>query len=844
MINDFLRENVMNKNQKPSIQVQRRRPGSGTPSGQRERADAPSRERESGSSGGTPSSSSGGLSGGASGGLPGGLPSLGGLGSLFSKSPLLLVGLIVVGICCLGLFLLSGGGKILSGLQNMDTGGVSSSDNTGNETQPNQPVVVYEVTRTPRPTITPAPAGSAKSWLVMLYEDADDKILEQDIFVDLNEAEKVGSGPNLNIVAQIDRYQAGFSGDGNWTGTRRYFVRQDDNLNTISSDLVQDLGEVNMASGDTLVDFITWAVANYPAEKYVLILSDHGMGWPGGWSDSTAGGSSGKAPLQSAIGDNLFLNELDQALEQARAQSGIDKFELIGMDACLMGHIEVMSALAPHARYAVLSQETEPSLGWAYAGFLSELSSNTSINGGQLGKLIVDSYIVDDQRILDEEARRDLASSGSPLGSLFGPVSVPSAAQLTRQFEQSITLTDVDLQALPELIDALNNLAVSLQDADQRYVAQARSYAQSFTSIFGSDVPPAYIDLGSFIDLVAKNSGKRSIAEAVDQLKTAMGNVIIAEKHGNRVSGATGISIYFPNSQLYQSPMAGPQSYTVLADRFAAETLWDDFLAFHYTGKTFNAKTGTVAIPAAGTTSRSPATGGIQVSAISASATEVSIGETVHLSVDIDGKNIGYIKLLVGYMDTNANSIYLADSDYLSSPETRESGGIYYPVWAEGGFNMTFDWEPIVYAINDGSARYPALFTPETYGVSSEEAVYTVEGTYTFADSGEQRKARLYFVNGTMQQVFGFTEGDAAGAPSEIIPQPGDTFTILDKWLDLDTSGNVVQSVRQEGETLTFGSTMFTWEVMDAAAGQYVVGFIVEDLDGNSQVVFQPITVR
>ena len=30
---------------------------------------------------------------------------------------------------------------------------------------------------------------------------------------------------------------------------------------------------------------------------------------------------------------------------------------------------------------------------------------------------------------------------------------------------------------------------VSMQDADQRYVAQARSYAQSFTSIFGKDVP-------------------------------------------------------------------------------------------------------------------------------------------------------------------------------------------------------------------------------------------------------------------------------------------------------------------------------------------------------------------
>jgi len=834
----------MNKSQKPSVQVQRRRPGSGKPSGQRERADAPARERDSGSSGGTSSSSSGetsssssgGLSGGTSGGLSGGIPSLGGLGSLFSKSPLLLVGIIVIGICCIGLFLLAGGGKILSGLPSLDTSG----GNTDYQTAPTEPVVAAGPTATRRPTITPAPAGEAKSWLVMLYQDADDKVLEQDIFVDLNEAERVGSGSNLNIVAQIDRYRAGYSGDGNWTGTRRYFVRQDDDLNAINSDLVDDLGEVNMASGDTLVDFITWAVANYPAEKYVLILSDHGMGWPGGWSDDTASGSgSGKAPLQSAIGDNLFLNELDQALEQARKQSGIDQFELIGMDACLMGHIEVMSALAPHARYAVLSQETEPSLGWAYAAFLGELSNNTSINGGQLGKLIVDSYIVDDQRIVDEAARRDLASGSSPLGSLFGDVSVPSAAQLTRQFEQNITLTTADLQSLPELIAALNNLSVSLQDADPRYVAQARSYAQSFTSIFGSDVPPAYIDLGSFVDLVAKNSGKRSIAEAVDQLKTAMGNVVIAEKHGPRVSGATGISIYFPNSQLYQSPMAGPESYTVLADRFASETLWDDFLAFHYTGKTFDAKSGSVAIPSAGTVSRSPAAGGIQVSGITA-----SVGDTVRLSVDIDGKNVGYIKLLVGYLDTNANSIYLADSDYLSSPETRESGGVYYPVWEEGGFNMTFDWEPIVYAIDDGTTRHPALFTPETYGVSSEQAVYTVEGTYTFADSGDQSKARLYFVNGTLQQVFGFSGEDAASSPHEIIPQPGDTFTILDKWLDLDTSGNVVKSVRQEGETLTFGDTMFTWEVLDAAAGQYVVGFIVEDLDGNSQVVFQPITVR
>ena len=44
---------------------------------------------------------------------------------------------------------------------------------------------------------------------------------------------------------------------------------------------------------------------------------------------------------------------------------------------------------------------------------------------------------------------------------------------------------------------------------------------------------------------------------------------VLAEKHGPKKPGATGISIYFPISQLYRSPVAGPQSYTAVAKRFA-----------------------------------------------------------------------------------------------------------------------------------------------------------------------------------------------------------------------------------------------------------------------------------
>jgi hypothetical protein len=44
-----------------------------------------------------------------------------------------------------------------------------------------------------------------------------------------------------------------------------------------------------MAEGQTLVDFVSWAVETYPADRYALVLSDHGLGWPGGWSDPPAG---------------------------------------------------------------------------------------------------------------------------------------------------------------------------------------------------------------------------------------------------------------------------------------------------------------------------------------------------------------------------------------------------------------------------------------------------------------------------------------------------------------------------------------------------------------------------
>ena len=797
------------------MDVERRRKGSG-PVG---RADAPQRESGGGQGGGFPPSG---------GNRPsfGGLPTRGGqIGGC---------GTVVLLLLIVGYYLITGGKTIDAGTPPDQIPTVDNSNS-----QPIEQGLPASNFTPPVPA-----ASSGQTWTVMLYQDADDQVLEKDIYLDLNEAERVGSSKNVNIVAQMDRFRAGFQGDGDWTSARRYYVTQDNDLNQIHSQMVQDMGEVDMADGQTLVDFVQWAAKTYPADHYVLILSDHGMGWPGGFSDPNPGGSdNSNVPLTTRLGRNLYLMELDQALQQARTQAGISKFDIIGLDACLMSQIEVMAALQPHANYAVASEEVEPSIGWAYAGFLGALVTNPDMTPADLSRMMVQSYIQDDQRILDPAARADFMRGGSPMGGYFDTQTI-SASQLTNQIGKDATLTALDLGALPNLMDSFNAFTYQLQNDDQQLIAQARTYAQSYTSLFGEQVQPSYIDLGNFVQLMQANTSDGNTKQSADAVLASLRQVVLAEKHGPSRKGSTGLAIYFPNSTLYSSPIAGPQSYTALARRFAAESLWDDFLAFHYLDRNFDQSAAAPYVPPGSYSTRAPGLGQITLSGVTASDHVAAPNQPVKLSVDISGNNIGYIYLFVGYFDRSSNSLNVTDTDYLESPDTKQVGGVYYPVWKPGGFTMNFNWDPVVFAISDGSQNAVALFQPLQYGASSEDAEYTVEGTYTFAQTGESRYAQLHFQNGKLNKVVGFTGEADTGAPHEITPAQGDTFTIFDKWMDLDANGNVTGVVKQNGKTLTFGSQPLKWVQLFAAQGDYVVGFIVTDLDGNQYPVYTNVTVQ
>ena len=118
-----------------------------------------------------------------------------------------------------------------------------------------------------------------------------------------------------------------------------------------------------------------------------------------------------------------------------------------------------------------------------------------------------------------------------------------------------------------------------------------------------------------------------------------------------------------------------------MAERFASVSLWDDYLTYHYTGRSFQDNAGSLSIPDRTETIVAPGLGAIGLSPLGVSADTVTggTGETILMSADVDGENIGYIYLFAGFYDRAANSVNVIDMDYIDSGDTREIDGIFYP---------------------------------------------------------------------------------------------------------------------------------------------------------------------
>jgi hypothetical protein len=359
---------------------------------------------------------------------------------------------------------------------------------------------------------------NANEWAFFVFLNADNNLEE---YGDLNmgQMESVGSTDYVHIVVLWDK-------SSSYTNARKVYVTQG------GYQVLENMGEVDMSDWQSLADFGVWAVQNYPARHYALVLWDHGGGW--------------KAPLEKPLFKGFSNDDHGSAGEisvsngdYARALQAISnavggKIDLVGFDACLMGMWEVAEASAPYAHYLVASSETEPGDGWPYDSFLAPLVNNpTGTTAEELAISIVDGYYN--------------ASTGNS------------------------TMAVTNLDTIGALATAMTGFANALQAHASLY-SQIETVRQATQQFYYFD---DFRDLWDFAARVTAMSGAPSdLVTAANALIAQLGISIVYSRAQADYPGSHGLSVYLParNSGV-------DADYQGSGAVWSQHTTWDEFLA-------------------------------------------------------------------------------------------------------------------------------------------------------------------------------------------------------------------------------------------------------------------------
>jgi hypothetical protein len=371
-------------------------------------------------------------------------------------------------------------------------------------------------------------------WTFMVYMAGDNNLSDAGD-IDLIEMRTIGSTADVNIVTEFDNA-------GN-QGTRRYRIQRDG-----VNEPIEALGETDSGSPEVFTNFIAWAVDHYPAERYALVLWNHGSGWEPSEMDRVARSVGARdynarevsersaTPLRRAFfrttletifklpspadraicsddgsGHSLDTIELGKALARVTNKLG-RPLDLLGMDACLMSNLEVAYQIQPYVRYMVASEEEEPNDGWPYEAVLRELVAHPDLSTQDLATHIVRAYI---KYYVDQNY------SGLVTQSAF------NLSRIKTVTEPLDKLAEILMAQMPEM-------------AKNIWAAQRKSARFWHNTLW---------DISHFCEELEPLTTDNTISHATQAVRTALqidsGNFVVAESHhGAQVDRCGGVTIY------------------------------------------------------------------------------------------------------------------------------------------------------------------------------------------------------------------------------------------------------------------------------------------------------------
>lgn len=394
------------------------------------------------------------------------------------------------------------------------------------------------------PTATD-PEPDIDHWTVMVYMTANN--LEEFAFSDLNEMEAAAAAlpASVNLVVLLDqtsglitdfdgRLRPGrqfATGDqAAWGDVGRAIIRPDRDMSQIATTF-ERIGERNTGDPETLIEFVSWAVDVAPANRYALVMWDHGSGLFGTNEDSESGN------------DVLLTSELVSALEQLRTAGIPIELDVLSFDACLMAMAEVAYAARNHATVMVASQENEGGDGYDYrTAFLSLATVPERILPEALASGIVASYA------------QQYGGTGNPNDT--------HSATLTAGMEQ--------------LAGAIADFVTTVLDT-----ASAQDWQRLRTAIDGVPVyngrSGMYRDLGRFMLNVRAATQGGPIAAAADTVIGRLNEAVVARTID--VRNSQGLAILLPRPAQSDRYLQIADVYASQHAEFVTATRWNQFLS-------------------------------------------------------------------------------------------------------------------------------------------------------------------------------------------------------------------------------------------------------------------------
>ena len=218
-----------------------------------------------------------------------------------------------------------------------------------------------------------------RKWTTVVYMAADND-LEGAALADLREMLSAAAPlkqAGFTFLALLDRSAGYDTAAGNWSDTRLFEIGPGDFAADDFSDIrleCKNLGladdretELNMAAPETLNAILSYAMKQFPAEHYALILWGHGSGWRGYSIDEESNAVMSLPQLHAA------LTHLESPLS------------VIAFDCCYGAMLETAYELRDDADFLIATERDEPAAGWNYSFFLENLATSADSCTGETG---------------------------------------------------------------------------------------------------------------------------------------------------------------------------------------------------------------------------------------------------------------------------------------------------------------------------------------------------------------------------------------------------------------------------------------------------------------------------